>query len=212
MMMAPASKSQERNLNLRVRVPDHLDPAIETALRQAAEKVVSLLAREDSQEAILARADRVAQAFVDHVEPDTYLTDERIERLRAIRKMFHEGEWLTAAEIRGGQATPPAQKSQPAADWKRRGRIFSVAFDGKEYFPLYQFDANLRPLPIIADILRQLGPVADSWTIAAWFHFPNAYLAEDSDNGPVGVAPKDVLDKRDEVLHAAVSRTGTYVA
>lgn len=211
-MAAPPSKLHERNLNLRVPVPDYLDPAIEMALRQAAEKVLRLLAREDSQEAILARADRVAQAFIDHVEPDAYLTEERIERLQAIRKMFHEGEWLTAAEIRSAQATPPVQKSQPAADWKRRGRIFSVAFDGKEYFPRYQFDANLRPLPIIAEILKRLGPVADPWTIAAWFHFPSAYLAEDTDTGPVGVAPKDVLDKRDEVLHAAAARTGTYVA
>ena len=80
-------------------------------------------------------------------------------------------------------------------------------FSGREYFPRYEFDALYQPLPIIKDVLKALGNVADSWTVAAWFHCPNA--------GPRGqspVAPKDALDRGDDLLSAATQRRRRYVA
>ncbi|MFK4448358.1 hypothetical protein ABH944_008416 [Caballeronia udeis] len=112
------------------------------------------------------------------------------------------------------QLSPPVKKSHPANDWKRAGLVFSVAHDGEEYFPGYQFDAMYQPKPVISDILKALGPMTDSWEIAAWFHFPNGWISESQPSRDVAapVAPKDALDRTDEVVAAARKMQGTYVA
>jgi hypothetical protein len=110
------------------------------------------------------------------------------------------------------QPEPPANKSHPASDWKRRGRIFSVSFGGKEYFARYQFDALYQPLPIIRDILKAFGSVADSWKIAAWFHFPNGWIAETGPRGTRPIAPKDALDRPHDLLSALQRSQGSYQA
>lgn len=211
-MSVAQDKSTDRSISLQVPVPENVDPAVEATLKETAEKVLAILARSGSQEAIIASADRLAQAMIGTFQPDTYLVEERIDRLRSIRKMLHEGEWLTAAEINAAQENPPAQKSLPASDWKRRGRIFSVNHDGIEYYPRYAFDAAYRPLPIIGDLLKEFAAESDTWKIAAWFHFPNGYLTADTPGGRQVIAPKDALDQRDKLLAAVRSRKGTYVA
>lgn len=205
-------KFTDRNISLNVAIPENVDPAIESSLKETAERVLAILARSGSQESIIAMADRVAQAMIGTFHPDTYLVEERMDRLRSIRKMLREGDWLTAAEINAAQENPPAQKSLPASDWKRRGRIFSVNHEGIDYYPRYEFDAAYRPLPIISEILKAFGAEADAWKIAAWFHFPNGYLTQDMPHGRSVIPPKDALDQREKLLNAVRSRRGTYIA
>jgi hypothetical protein len=211
-MSVASGKAGERNISLNVPIPENVDPAIEASLTATAEKILAILARSGSQESIIATADRLAQAMIGTFQPDTYLVEERIDRLRSIRKMLREGEWLTAAEINAAQENPPAQKSLPASDWKRRGRIFSVNHDGIDYYPRYAFDAAYRPLPVISEILKAFGAEADTWKIAAWFHFPNGYLTRNTPDGRSAMPPKDALDQRDKLLDAVRSRSSTYVA
>jgi hypothetical protein len=118
-----------------------------------------------------------------------------------------DGEQLNAL-----QTEPPANKSHPASDWKRRGRIISVNYGGKEYFGRYQFDALYQPLPIIRDVIKAFGEVADAWVLPAWLHFPNGWIARPGSAGTQAVAPKDALDLRDSVLNAAAQRQASYVA
>jgi hypothetical protein len=54
--------------------------------------------------------------------------------------------------------------------------------------------------------------VADSWKLAAWFHFPNGWIVEPGPEGPTPVAPKDALDRLDDLLNALKKRQGSYVA
>ena len=211
-MSVANEKSRDRNISLKVPIPENVDPAIESSLKETAEKVLAILARSGSQASIIATADRVAQAMLGTFQPDPYLVEERMDRLRSIRNMLCEGKWLTAAEINAAQENPPAQKSLPASDWKRRGRIFSVNHDGTDYYPRYEFDAAYRPLPIISEILKAFGAEADAWKIAAWFHFPNGYLTQDRPDGRSAMPPKDALDQGDKLLDAVRSRRGTYVA
>jgi hypothetical protein len=56
------------------------------------------------------------------------------------------------------------------------------------------------------------GPVADSWKIAAWFHFPNGWIAETGPHGPRPIAPKDALDRHRDVLSALERPQGSYEA
>jgi len=110
------------------------------------------------------------------------------------------------------QKDPPASKSDLATHWQSIGRIFSVNVDGQDLFPGYQFDTVGQPLPVIFDILKEFGPVVDSWKLAAWFHFPNTWLVERDGDKERNVAPKDRLNSAMEVLIAAKRRTGSYVA
>lgn len=132
--------------------------------------------------------------------------------MRTVRRVFAEGDWLTAEQIDALQAAPPANKAYPASDWKRRARIFSVNYGGKEYFARHQFDALYQPLPVIKDILKAFGGVAAPWVLAAWCHFPNGWIARPGHAGGVPVAPRDALDQRKAVLNAAAQRQASYVA
>ncbi len=191
-----------------VALPDDIDPAAMSSVVQAVEKALSVLAQTGPGE-VIARADRLAELASGLLEPSSELLADRVNRMRTLRQVFTDGDWLSAEQINGLQDKPPKNKSQPASDWKRRGRIFGVSQGGLEYFPRYQFDAMYEPLPIIREVLDALGEVADPWVLAAWFHYPNGWLV-----GPDGapVAPKDALNSRSDVLRAAAKRQRSYEA
>jgi hypothetical protein len=126
--------------------------------------------------------------------------EQNVDRMRTIRTVFGQGEWLAAETV------------SQAVVWKRQGWIFSVVFEGKEYFPRYEFDNLYQPLPVIQDILKAFGPMENSWQIAAWFHFPNGWINEPGPSGPKPVAPKDALDRREDLLNALKKRQASYVA
>jgi len=137
------------------------------------------------------------------------MLNERRRRLETMRTVFDRGDWLTAAQINAPRKRPPANQSQPASDWNRRGRIYSVTVDGRTYFAGYQFDTACQPQPVIREILAVLGPVSDTWKIAAWFHFPNGWI---SGARTQAVAPKDALDRPLDVIAAARRNNGSYIA
>ena len=201
----------KHELVLGVAVPEGMDPAVAEALRPRMEHALELLLLSE-QPRLLEEADRLAALLSGQPEPNLGLVKERLARLKTLREMLEEGEWLTAEQLNALQPHPPAQKAHPASDWKRRGRIFGVNYGGQEYFARYQFDETYQPLPVIKEILKALGEVADSWKIAAWFHFPNGWLARPGTQGQQALAPKDALDQRDAVLAAAAKRQGSYTA
>ena len=203
-----ASQRHADTLVLPVNVPTGVDPATLPSMLKAIEKAFAVM----NSAGVLQRADRLAEIATGFVEPDLELVEDRLYRMRTIQDVFTDGDWLTAEQINALQATPPANKAHPASDWKRRGRVFSVNYRGKEYFARYQFDALYQPLPIIKEVLAAFGEVADAWTLAAWFHFPNGWLVERDDSGAVNVAPKDVLDRGAEVVQAATKRLTSYAA
>jgi hypothetical protein len=178
---------------------------------EALEKAIVVLVG-TGQSSVLERADRLAQLAAGLLEPSIELVEDRVHRMKTIQQVFAEGDWITAEQINALQTNPPANKSHPASDWKRRARIFSVNYGGKEYFARYQFDALYQPLPIIRDILKAFGAVADPWVMAAWFHFPSGWIAKPGSAGSEAVAPKDALDQREVVLNAASQRQASYVA
>jgi hypothetical protein len=141
------------------------------------------------------------------------IVDDGRRREEAIhREIMAAGEWLTAEQINARQSAPPVDRKQPASDWQKSRRIFSVIFDDKEYFAGYQFDSMCQPLPIIRDLLTVFGDRYESWTIAAWFHFPNGWIAGTGDHDGEPVAPMDALDRPEDVTRAVQFMHGGYVA
>jgi hypothetical protein len=75
------------------------------------------------------------------------MLNECRRHLETVQTVFGQGEWLTAEQINALQKRPPASRSQPASDWQRSGRIYSVTVDGQAYFAGYQFDTACEPQP-----------------------------------------------------------------
>jgi hypothetical protein len=115
----------------------------------------------------------------------------------------------TREQIFGGTTWVPGPRleSEQFRQWVADGKIFGVEHNGSQFYAAYQFDEDGLPLPIVKEILQLLRG-EDPWAIAAWFHFPNSWVAQDS----MPVAPNAVLERHDEILHAARCRIGTYVA
>jgi hypothetical protein len=205
------SRPTESAIVLDVAIPEGTDPALLPSLRHGIERAVSLVVS-SGEVTILQDADQLAKLLTGFIEPDLGLVEERLQRLQTIREIFKEEEWLTAEMLNRLQPEPPSNRSLPASDWKRRGRIFSVTFGGKEYFPRYEFDAAYQPLPLMREVLAAFGAVADTWKIASWFHYPNGWIVEPGPKGVKPVAPKDALDRRDDLMKALEKRKGSYVA
>lgn len=195
---------------VQVQLPASVSPALASSVQQSLQKAVALLAERSS--GFVDAADRLAEVVVGLAEPDSQLLADRIRRMETVKQVFAEGEWLTSEEINRLQANPPGNRAMPASDWKRRGRIFSVTYNGKEYFARYQFDALYQPLPVIRKVLEAFGEVADPWVLAAWFHYPNGWLATASGKAAAPASPREALDRSDAVVAAAARRHGTFVA
>lgn len=205
------SAAREDFLVLPLILPKRTDPAVVFSLHDALDRAV-VMTLSANQAQMLERADRMAELLTGPFVPNDALLKDRLHRAQTVLKALNDGEWLTTEQLNALQASPRENKSHPASDWKRRGRIFSVSYGGKEWFAGYQFDSLHQPRPIVKDILKALGSVADAWNIAAWFHFPNGWIAKQATDGSMPVAPKDALDMREAVLHAAAQRQSTYTA
>ncbi|MDV2161223.1 hypothetical protein [Burkholderia pseudomallei] len=209
----PNTDIPAESLVLSLRLPVGTDPAIVPSLKRGLEDlVVTLLTKTPFEEAVFKRADDLAAAITGLSAPVAPLIEERIRRQETMRAVLGRGDWLTAEQINALQALPPDNKAQPVSDWKRHGRIFGVSVGGKEYFAGYQFDTMCQPLQVIEEILDALGPVADPWKIAAWFHFQNAWILGTGEREGQPVAPMDALDRRDSIVNAARHIDGTYIA
>lgn len=211
--MIRAREKPTADVVLNLPLPAGTNPAVVSSLQQGMEDLLTLLLTQSTfEEAMVKRADDIASAFTGLSAPAAPLIQERIRRQKTLRDILAHGEWLTAEQINALQSAPPSNKSQPANDWKRRGRIYSVTLDGKDYFAAYQFDEMCQPLSVIKDILEALGEVRDSWRIAAWFHFPNGWIGGAGSGEGQPLAPMDALDLHDAVVEAARHLSGEYAA
>lgn len=212
-MSLPLGESEDVDLlTLTVKVPRHLPLGIAESLEEGLEKALRILARSHAFHDFADSTDNLARLVISQVRPSNIMLENRIAQLATVKKVFEEGDWLTAEDINALQANPPAKKSLPVSNWMRRKRIFSVSYCGKNYYSRYQFDAMYRPLPIIAEILKAYGDCADTWSLATWFHFPNGWIVKHVGHEAIPLAPKDALDRSSDVIRAARNRKATYVA
>jgi len=125
------------------------------------------------------------------------MTHDEAYQIKTRKQIFNGATWESGTHV----------ESEQFLQWVAEGKIFGVEHDGSQFYATYQFDGNGHPLPIIKEILQILRE-EDAWAIAAWFYFPNSWVAKNA----MPVAPSAVLGWHDEILRAARCRTGTYVA
>ncbi|HYG61475.1 MAG TPA: phasin family protein [Thermoanaerobaculia bacterium] len=183
-------------------------PEIESAGYEVREAAAGLL--EDRQ--LLAAAGVLLERIADQKErmremidamlppsavpsPVAVLQARRNAEARAA--LFAEFGGLTSADVAELAGSKARNKAALANRWKQEGRIFSVPYQGGTYFPGFQFDAQGRPRPVVAEVIAVLGPpVSTEWELALWFM---------GRHGSVGDRrPVDLLDSEpDAVIQAA---------
>lgn len=114
----------------------------------------------------------------------------------AIRQRFmQEVETLTSSQVAALAGHEAKNRHQTAARWKSQRRVFAVSYQGQDWFPAFQFDADGRPLPLIKQVLDVLPRTRTPWQVAFWFVSSNSWLG--------GPAPHDRLDDPAALIEAA---------
>jgi len=111
-------------------------------------------------------------------------------------QLLKSARWITAQEVADNAGFMPLNRSSLSSQWKRRGQIFAISYEGRNMFPIYALGDDGRPLPIMKDILTVFAGKREPLSIARWFAAANSLLN--------GKAPKDlVAEHGGDVLFAA---------
>jgi hypothetical protein len=139
------------------------------------------------------------------------VSDEEIARRQAARnaafreRLLTEFGALTGVEVAerfnrkpNGKGAHPS--SREITQWKRDRRVFTVPHQGRSLYPLFQFDEEGHPRPVVAEVLATLGQQSRGWELALWFIADNGWLS--------GRRPADLL----KTNPAAVSEAARHEA
>jgi hypothetical protein len=167
------------------------------------ESLVSVLARTLRRTLVesLARGTQVGNVAdtlspaLEVVPPPVLLQARRNAEAR--HDLLREFGAFTAAQVAEARGSRASNSSALAGRWRTEGRVFAVSYRGRTLFPAFQFDDDIRPLPVIASAVERFKRERMSdWEIALWFTTSTGALA---DRRPV-----DLLhDDPDAVLAAA---------
>jgi hypothetical protein len=111
----------------------------------------------------------------------------------ALRAVLGNASWLTAEDIGRAGGFSPSNLAAPAHRWKQEGKIFTIMHEGQERFPAYGLDEAYRPLPVLAKILVQLGPIS-GWRSSIWFESANVWLNSAKPRERLAAQPTKVIE------------------
>ena len=115
----------------------------------------------------LARQVAVEHKAEEEIQKDTL----------AWRKEFMSAyESWTSTEVATQSSSTARNVAAIASRWAREGKIFSVRFEGKTWFPRFQFQDG-SPIPAVAAVIKAFPKHATGWDLAFFFTNPNSYLA-----------------------------------
>jgi hypothetical protein len=135
--------------------------------------------------------------------PDTDTTQLLLDsNARARARFFEAWPCLTSKQVAEAAGHGSKNQSMTTSRWKGSGKIFSVRYNGVEYFPAFQFQDG-QPLETISRVLRLLGERKSGWQTAFWFTSPNGWLN--------GRKPAECLNDADAVVGAAAEEAEPIV-
>ena len=133
-----------------------------------------------------------------------------IGRAETIMKMLDICQWIMEEEL--VVRVDHTSARELVKSWVDDHKIFSIPTERGALYPAFQFDANMRPLQIIAEVLSEFDD-KDPFATAAWFIFPNGWIGRLIDGIDQSVPPMAALDDGEAVLRAARNEaSGTYFA
>jgi hypothetical protein len=114
---------------------------------------------------------------------------EQLRRYAQARARYmKEVPLLRSSQVADLSGSKARNGSAKASRWKKERRIFSVRWNGVDYYPAFQFSTDGgTPLPAVQTVLKILGEKHYSeWQIAFWFWSNNGCLRD-------ARAPMDVI-------------------
>lgn len=126
------------------------------------------------------RTELLRQFVGGSVTPQPVDVEEARQRAEILRSLFASTAWAAPAELaKITGVTVPA-----VLEWKKKGKIFAVDFEGKEWYPLYAISTGNRPVRELAKIIAVLNEYSDLRK-AVWFDSASSFLA--------GARPRELL-------------------
>jgi hypothetical protein len=114
--------------------------------------------------------------LVRHVAVEDKAEEEIQKGTLAWRKEYmSEYECWTSAEVARQSSSTAKNAPAIASRWKAEGKIFSVRFEGKTWFPRFQFQDG-RPIPAVAAVIKAFPKHSTGWDLAFFFTNPNSYI------------------------------------
>jgi hypothetical protein len=145
----------------------------------------------------LKRAAAVYPPCVEIRSVDTRLMEMQ---KNAAEVILQGTEWLPAIQVGRLAERSGSNPAALANRWKKEGKLFSISWKGKDWYPRYAFDDVIQPRPVIAEVIRTFGGDMDPWRIAAWFESSNARLA--------GLKPRELMNEPERIAAAARRKGG----
>ena len=120
--------------------------------------------------------ERLVDAMSPAVEvPPPEVVEEARRQATMRARMLKDFGGFSATELAEAGGSAAANRSQLAYRWRRDNKVFAVTYRKAAWYLGFQFDERGRPLPVVADVLRELEGW-DEWAVAAWFVRPNGLL------------------------------------
>jgi hypothetical protein len=92
------------------------------------------------------------------------------------RKQFmSENQCWTSAEVAEESTSRATNRAAIASRWVREKKIFSVRFEGQQWFPRFQFQDG-GPIPAVAQVIKVFPGHATGWELAYFFVTPNSNI------------------------------------
>lgn len=142
-------------------------------------------------------SDKQAGTLIDELLPDDPPAVPSSDALLQARsnaqariELLREFGYRTAEQIAEGRSRA-ANRHALAGRWRKEGRVFAVDWKGRSLYPLFQFDGDGDPRPIVREVLRVLPTDKMSeWEVALWWTAANGWLSSRR--------PVDLLDSPNE--------------
>lgn len=130
---------------------------------------------------------------------------QALRNAEARQELLNEFGALDSEQVAQLAGSTAKNRSATVSRYLAGGQVFAIEHRGGRYYPAFQFDADGRPRPAVAQVLAALEPYGlNGWEIALWFTTASGWL---DDRRPV-----DLLDDNPDKIVAAAGHTVDAVA
>ncbi|MFK3768286.1 hypothetical protein [Pseudomonas putida] len=123
---------------------------------------------------------------------------EAIFQSKAQARVIASGGWLAWPELSALLPAVAEQRNDGTPDRYLDGAIFSINYEGVEYFPRFAIESHSLTIASLGmqRVIAVLATRMNGWAMALWFESSNSYLG--------GKLPKDIISSDpDAVVQAA---------
>lgn len=101
----------------------------------------------------------------------TETTPEK-DTLKWRKRFMEENPCLTSEQVAEEATSQATNRAAIASRWTKERKIFSLRFEGTQWFPRFQFQDG-RPISAVADVIDIFPEQASGWELAYFFVTPN---------------------------------------